>query len=104
MKKWKFDESKKLYENVELLASWYGLYDDIKECISDISKRSYIAGSHDCFNSFKGQRSVKNDVDKILSFNFGKETDCPLCHGAGFYSFSTFGGETTATQKCSCGA
>jgi len=47
---------------------------------------------------------TKNDIDEILTYSFGKETNCPLCHGSGYYRFSTFCGNSTTIQKCQCGA
>lgn len=30
------------------------------------------------------------------------DPNCKLCHGEGYYSFSTFDGGTTTTKRCGC--
>lgn len=51
IKKWKFDETKQINENIDLLSEFHCLSDEVKESITQLSKLSYIKGSHDAYKS-----------------------------------------------------
>lgn len=61
LKKWKFDETKQINENIDLLAKFHCLSDEAKESITQLSKLSYIKGSHDAY------KSVTNSYKKTIT-------------------------------------
>ncbi len=58
MKKIKYNDKKKIHENVDLICKHFNLSDEIRECISSIAKKSYIIGSNDCYKTFFNNEKI----------------------------------------------